>query len=269
MGGPTQQQQPPAVPPFFRTIAMHHPPHSVSYCDKRQTFYASHSKLETITQSHLPSSKTSFLVPRGILRDPTALCYVPAVSPEFGDADTDECDDLYIADTRGCRIFRLSLGEDLSVGTPELLYQSYRSPHPSLHLQSLADYQRDNSSVAARVARKDERMRVRGVAISRSRKRMFWCQGSCVMCCNLEWDWSEQADARRDLLIVAEGSELEHVERMWVDADERWLCLQDSATGEEHRLFLGGLPGSSSSSVTSASLSNPTENVVPPTTVKV
>ena len=58
------------------------------------------------------------------------------------------------------------------------------------------------------------------------------------MCCALEGD-GEPADARSDLLIVADGEEFENVQQIWVDAEERWLCLRNEGTGEERRVSLG------------------------------
>ena len=167
------------------------------------------------------------------------MCYVSAVPRPHVDADDDESDDLYFADTKGCRIWRIRLGDDLYADTPEPLYQSYPSPYAQLHLRSLADYQRDDASPEARMARKDEGRHVRGVAVARTRQKLFWCQGSCVMYCNLEP--TSRADARDDLMILAEAPEFERIEQMWVDSKERWLCLRDPVTAEERRLFLGGI----------------------------
>lgn len=229
------------VPQFFQWVSNHHPPHSLAYSDRRETFYASHPTLGTITQSHLSTSTARLLIPRGILREPTSLCHIAAVSRPGYDAEDEKLEELYFADTKGCRLWRMSIRDDVSASSPELLYQSYRSPYSALHLQSLADYQRDDASEAAQMARRDERMHVRGVAVTKLRHRLFWCQGPCVMSCSLDNAESEPADARSDILVVAEGVEFESVEQMWVDGEERWLCLKNGRTGEEHRLFLAGL----------------------------
>lgn len=161
----------------------------------------------------------------------------------------------------------MRLGEDLGVNAPELLYQSYRSPSPMKHLQSLADYQRDDASANAQVARKDERMRIRGIAVAQGRQMMFWCQGCCVMGCGLSFGFGQRADTRSDVLVVAEGSQFERAEQIWVDAEERWLCVRDSVTGDEHRLFLGGLSTDKAESMTQDNDSEEIENQLPAPTV--
>ena len=211
-----------------------HQPHSIAFAEKRHTIYATIPGLGIITALDLQTNRTQLLVPRGVICEPTSICFVQ------GEEDFDEvhdyCDCLYVTDGTGCRIWKIRLGDTMWLDPPELIYQAYRSPSPDLHLQSLADYARDDRSDAAAWARQDRRMRTRGVTVDCARGKMFWLQGGCLMCAPLEKGTDERADERSDVWIVRAG--LESWSALSVDLSERWLCLRADTTEKEARLSL-------------------------------